>query len=160
MMGAFRPSPILSGGGSGGGGGDGLALVTITGTTGSIDGSDASNLDIALPAGVTRCTIMSATLTLVGGTSTSASVEVFPTDARSSGDKVCVFGNAFAGVTLAGVDEPFFGPWNTTGGNISTAAMAYNNAEADEFVRVVVHNRHFEDTGAYRVDLEILPIGA
>lgn len=149
--------PII-GGGSGGGGG-GLAPVTITATTDEIDASDAANMDIPLPAGITAATILRATVTRTAGTSTSVSVELYPTDSRASGDKAILFGNAFGGVDITGTDVPFYGPWDTTGGNLSTNAMSYTNTDSDEFVRAVVVNRHFDQPGTFRVDLDILPLG-
>lgn len=142
--------PIIPPAGSGGGG-SGFAPVTITGTTDSIDESDAADLDIALPAGVTDFFVMGARLTRTAGASALAGVALYQTDARSDAASH-VFGDSFSGVDMPG---PVKGPLNTTGGNSSRAGICIQSD--GEFARLVVYNRDFSSPGTFQVELDILP---
>ena len=138
-------------------GAPGASAVTITGATASIDASDAADLTIALPAGVTRYYVIGASITMTGGTSQLASVRAYPTAARDT-DLAMLFGNQFGGVDITGVDAPVYGPYDTTGGNLSRSGMAM--ASVGEFVYLTVHNNDGANSGAFSVSLDILPRGA
>lgn len=144
--------PIIPPASSGGGGG-GLTPVTITGETAEVDASDATDLDIALPAGITRYNIVGARLTRTGGTSALCGVAVYQTEARSDAASF-VFGDSFSGVDMPG---PVKGPLNTTGGNTSRAPIAIQSD--GQFARLVVSNRDFSNAGTFSIALDILPLG-
>lgn len=142
--------------GSGGGGGGGLEIVPITGSTASIDASDATDLTIALPAGVSRFYVLGASITRTAGTSASAGVRIYPTAARDT-DLAMLLGNQFAGVSLGADDVPTYGPYDTTGGNLSRSGLAMTSV--GEFAYLTVHNNDGGASGTFTVTLDILPIG-
>ena len=134
------------------GGGGGLALFTVTGTTDSIDESNAADLTLALPGGVSRFYIVGATLERAGGASALAGVTLYPTAARSSGAAL-LFGDAFSGVDMPG---PVNGPYDTTGGNVARSGIAM--ASEAEFAYLTVHNRDFSNAGSFTVTITCLPV--
>lgn len=143
--------PVIGGGGSGGGGG--LAVVTLTGATAEVDPSDATDLDLALPSGITQFFILGARLTRTAGTSALGGVGVHEQSNRLD-TASWVFGDSFSGVDMPG---PVNGPINTTGGNTSRAGICITSDA--ENVHLVVYNRDFSDAGTFSVSVDILPIG-
>lgn len=148
---AFGP---LIPGGSSGGGGSSFAPVTLTGTTASIDESTSVDLDIALPAGITRFYVVGARVARTAGASVGVAVRLYPTDARDTDDYSMVFGNQFAGVDIAG--STIHGPRNTTGGNLSRAGIAMTSD--GEFARLTVANTDFAEVGTFQLHLDLLPL--
>lgn len=147
---AFGP---IIGGGSGGGGGGGLSVVTITGTTAAIDSSDATDLDVALPAGIDQFYVIGARIVRTAGASVLVGARLYPTAARNTGYSL-VFGNQFGGVDIGG--SPIAGPLDTTGGNESRAGIAMSSD--GEFARCVIYNNDFAESGTFRLELDIIPI--
>lgn len=145
--------PIIGGSGSGGGGGSGLAVVTLTGATAEIDAADATDLDLALPSGVSQFFILGARLTRTAGSSALGGVGVHEQSNRLDSAS-WLFGDSFSGVDMPG---PVNGPRNTTGGNLSRAGVCVSSDA--EFVHLVVYNRDFSDAGTFSVSVDILPIG-
>lgn len=145
--------PIIGGGGGGGGGG-GFAPATITGSTGEIAASSSADLNVALPAGVTRYTIVGARLSRTAGASALCGVAVYQTNARNDAASY-VFGNQFGGVDMPG---PIKGPVDTTGGNTSRSPIAIQSD--GEFARLTFTNGDFDDAGTFAIELDILPLGA
>lgn len=147
--------PIL-GGGSGGGGGGSTAYdpVYLTGTTGSIDETDENDLDIALPAGITRCEVVWVFITVTAGLAASVKLTLHLDDGRSGDPTPCyLYGNAFGG---ADVGKP--GPLDTTGGNATYNPSTYTNVDGAEFLRLSVGNVDFAEPGTFKVDLIIRPL--
>jgi hypothetical protein len=136
-------------------GADGGGAITLTGTTASIDASDATDLTVALPAGITRFFVVAARITRTAGASTSAAVRLFRTAARDD-IFAMVFGNPFGGLTVS--DTALDGPINNTGGNNSFAGIA--GSSAAEFAYLSVYNTDFSEVGTFAVELTIQPIGA
>lgn len=148
--GSIYPAPAPAGGGGGG-----FAPVTITGTTGEIANSSAADLDIALPAGITRYEIVGARVTRTAGAASTCSVAVYQTDARSD-TAVYVFGDSFSGVDMPG---PVKGPVTPApGGAVSRAPISIQSES--EFARLTIANPDFDDPGTFAVELDILPLGA
>lgn len=139
--------PMIGGGGSG----SSFSPVTISGVTSSIDPTDATNLAIALPAGITQFFVMGARLSRDAGDSALCGVALHEQADRLDTASF-VFGDAFSGVDMPG---PVSGPRNTTGGNTSRAGICIQSE--GEFAYLVVSNRDFSDEGAFSVELDILP---
>lgn len=146
--------PIIGGGGSGGGG-SGFAPVTITGTTASIDESDAADLDIAAPEGADTVFVVAARIIRLDGASQLASVAVHTNAARSD-TAAHLFGDNFGGADVPD-GNPVRGPLvPVPGGTFGRAGMSIPVDSGQ--IRLVVYNRDFAEASAYRVELDVIPV--
>lgn len=133
-----------------------FAPIFLTGATAEIDASDAADLDIALPAGVSRCVILWAAIERTAGAAGSVRVILYANDARSVYPRY-IFGSAFSGRPFD--QNPLSGPMEESGGNGLFYTHNYTNIEGDAFLRFVVNNQDFfEEAGTFRLDLIVLPL--
>lgn len=133
-----------------------FAPIFLSGATAEIDASDAADLDIALPAGVSRCVVLWAAIERTAGDAGSVRVTLYANNARSVYPRY-IFGSAFSGRPFD--QNPLQGPMEESGGNGLFYTHNYTNIEGDAFLRFVVNNQDFfENAGTFRLDLIVLPL--
>lgn len=136
-------------------GGAGATYVEVTAATGSIAAAGGTeDINVALPAGISKCLIIAIAVTRTAGTGTSCSVGVFTDDARAT-DQRWIFGVDFAGITVD--PGPVEGP-QTTDIPPMFYSFPYQNEDGSSFIRARVTNRDNSNVATYSVRFDILPL--
>lgn len=148
-------------GSSGGGGGGGSAVSTVTVSTGDVDPTDATNVDIAISS--SRCAILSLLITRTAGTATATSIQCFLDDDRTvkwdgAASFGYVFGGEFDSVTVN--PGPVQGPLiKLPGGGLLGIPIHYLNVDDSNFVRLVLYNNDGVGNGTWDVSLDYIALG-
>ena len=136
-----------------------VSLMRYATSTGAIDESDATDINVPLPAGCSAASIQSILVTKTAGDSTSAAVTAWKTDARDSewaDGNAHIFGDSFGTTVNPG---PVQGPLiKLPGASPIPLLIPYININGSAFIRLSFLNTSFADSGTWDFVIHYIPI--
>lgn len=127
------------------------ALGPVSSGNVSSNGGTA-NIDLALPSGVTWCTVARVSITRSGGTGETCTLLAYPDNSRA-GTPQYLLGTSFSGVTVN--PGPVYGPIGDVGGTTVARCTWYVNTDASEFIRLQVVNNDISNDATYSVSVDV-----